>query len=109
MSILVLIDNLLNSADFSGFKTHLDAMGMMGGIGQDILHDSARSFSGALVLFLDDVDFKSGFYVFSVLTIHTIISAPFSSHSARISCACLALAGASLDNKLLISTARLAS
>jgi hypothetical protein len=80
-------------------------MRMMRGTGQYFLYDSARSPSSALVLFLDDVYLKPGFYIFSVLAIHTIMSAPFSSHSARISCACLALAGASLDNKLLISTA----
>jgi hypothetical protein len=45
-------------------------MRMMRRTGQDILHDSARSFSGALILFLDNVDLKPGFYVFSVLAVH---------------------------------------
>ena len=67
---LALIDDLLDSAYFAGFKTHLDAVGMMGGTCQYILHDSPRSFSGALILFLDDVDLKPRFYVFSVLAIH---------------------------------------
>jgi hypothetical protein len=31
-------------------------MRMMGGTGQDILHDSSRFFSSALILFLDYVD-----------------------------------------------------
>src|SRR5215475_8235835 len=92
-------DNLLHSAHFAGFKAHIDAMRMMGGICQDILHDSARSFSSALVLLLDDVNFQPRFYVFSILAVHislAIISAPFSSHSASMPCACLTLAGASL-------------
>jgi hypothetical protein len=67
---LALIDDLLDSAYFAGFKTHLDAVGMMSGTCQYLLHDSPRSFSGALILFLDDVDLKPRFYVFSVLTIH---------------------------------------
>src|SRR5215510_13850349 len=68
---LALIDNLLDSAHFAGFKTHLDAVRMMGGTCQYLLHNSPRSFSGALILFLDDVDLKPRFYVFSVLAIHT--------------------------------------
>jgi hypothetical protein len=67
---LALIDNLLHSAHFAGLKTHLDAMRMMGGTCQYIFHDSSGSFSGALILFLDDVDFKPRFYVFSVLAVH---------------------------------------
>jgi len=67
---LAFIDDLLDSAYFAGFKTHLDAMGMMSGTCQYILHDSQRSFSGALILLLDDVYLKPRFYVFSVLAIH---------------------------------------
>src|SRR5262245_25859531 len=67
---LALIDDLLDSAYFAGFKTHLDAVRMVGGTCQYILHDSTRPFSGALILFLDDVDIKPRFYVFSVLAIH---------------------------------------
>src|SRR5882672_4174392 len=74
VSDLAFIDNLLDSAHFAGFKTHFDAVRMIGGTGQDIFHDSARSFSSALILFLDDVDLKSGFYVFSVLAVHTSFS-----------------------------------
>jgi hypothetical protein len=65
-------NNLLHSANFAGLKSHLDAMRMIGGICQDILHDPARSFSSALILFLDDIDFEPGFYVFSILTVHTL-------------------------------------
>src|SRR5215470_9113682 len=114
---LAFIYNLLDSAHFAGLEAHLDAMRVMSGTGQYVLHDSMCPLSSTLILFLDDVDLKPGFYVFSVLAIHTqpclfslaIISAPFSSHSARMSCACLALAGASRDNKLLSSTARFVS
>jgi hypothetical protein len=67
---LALINDLLDSTYFAGFKTHLDAVRMMGGTCQYILHDSMRSLSGALILFLDDVDLKPRFYVFSVLAIH---------------------------------------
>jgi hypothetical protein len=42
---LAFIDNLLNSAHFAGFKTHLDAMRVEGGTGQCLLHDSARPLS----------------------------------------------------------------
>ena len=70
VTYLVIIDNLLDSAHFAGFKTHLDAMRVMSGTGQYLLHDSPRSFSCALILFLDDVDLKSWFYVFSVLAVH---------------------------------------
>ena len=66
------INDLLHSADGAGFKADLDAVWMMGGTGQNIFHDSARSLSSALILFLDDVDLKSGLYVFSVLTIHSL-------------------------------------
>jgi hypothetical protein len=68
---LTLIDNLLDSAHFAGFKAHLDAVRVMGGTGQYLLHDSPRPFSAALILFLDDVDLKPWFYVFSVLAVHT--------------------------------------
>jgi hypothetical protein len=47
-------------------------MRMMGGICQDILYDPARSFSSALILFLDDVNFETWFYVFSILAVHTL-------------------------------------
>ncbi len=73
---LAFIDDLLDSTHFAGFKTHLDAVRMMGGICQYILHNSTRSFSGALILFLDDVDLKPRFYVFSVLAIHTSSLSP---------------------------------
>ena len=115
VSDLAFIYNLLDSAHFAGFKTHLDAVRVVGGTGKDLLHDSSRPLPCPLILFLDDVYLKPGFYVFSVLAVHTslfsltTISAPFSSHSARVSCACLALAGVSLDNKLLISTSRFVS
>src|SRR5262245_47407753 len=92
-------------------------MRVMRGTGQYLLHDSTDPLSSTLILFLDNVDRKPTFYVLSVFARHTssclfslaIISAPFSSHSARMPCACLALAGASRDNKLLISTARFVS
>jgi hypothetical protein len=67
---LALIDDLLDPTHFAGFKTHLDTVRMMSGTCQYVLHDSTRSFSGALILFLDDVDLKPRFYVFSVLAIH---------------------------------------
>jgi hypothetical protein len=67
---LALIDDLLDPTHFAGFKTHLDTVRMMSGTCQYVLHDSTRSFSGALILFLDDVYLKPRFYVFSVLAIH---------------------------------------
>jgi hypothetical protein len=48
-------NNLLDSAHFTGFKAHLDAVRVMGGTGQDLLHDPARPFPCSLILFLDDV------------------------------------------------------
>src|SRR5262245_16863832 len=63
-------NNLLHSAHFAGFEAHLDAMRVMSGTGQYLLHDSTRPLSSTLILFLDDVDLKPRLYVFSVLAIH---------------------------------------
>jgi len=63
--------NLLDSPRFAGFNTHFDAVRMMCGTGQYLLHDSARPLSRALIPFLDNVDLNPGFYVFSVLAVHT--------------------------------------
>src|SRR5262245_32250825 len=70
VTYLVLIDNLLDSAHFAGFKAHLDAMRVMRGAGQYLLHDTTRPLSSTLILFLDDVDLKPRLYVFSVLAVH---------------------------------------
>src|SRR5215475_9014831 len=64
-------NDLLHSAHFAGFKTHLDAVRVMCGTGQYLLHDPVRPFPCALILFLDYVDLKPWFYVFSVLATHT--------------------------------------
>jgi hypothetical protein len=80
----VFIDNLLDSAHFAGLKTHFDAMRMTGGTGQDILHDSSRSFSGALILFLDDVNLDPRFYIFSVLAVHAFFIDPRPHWSAGV-------------------------
>jgi len=45
-------------------------MRVIRGTGKYLLHDSARPLSSALILFLNDIDFKSGFYIFSVLAVH---------------------------------------
>jgi hypothetical protein len=73
---LTLIDNLLDSAHFARFKAHLDAVRVMGGTGQYLLHDSQRPFSAALILFLDDVNLNPRFYVFSVLAVHAYSVTP---------------------------------
>jgi hypothetical protein len=72
----LITNNLLHSANLAGFKTHLDSVWVMSGTGQNILHDSARPLSCALVLLLNDVDIKSGFYVFPVLAVH-FLSTPY--------------------------------
>src|SRR5262249_59938716 len=70
VSYLALIDNLLDSAYFAGFKAHLDAMRVMSGTCKYLLHDSTCPLSSTLILLLDDVDLKPRLYVFSVLAIH---------------------------------------
>ena len=76
-------NNLLDSAHLAGFKAHLDPVRVMSGTGQYFLHNPARLLPGSLVLFLDDVDFKSGFYIFSVLTVHTHLAFRFGITGAK--------------------------
>jgi len=63
-------NDLLHSAHFAGFKTHLNAVRVMSGTGQYLFHDSMCPLSSTLILFLDYVDLKPRLYVFSVLAIH---------------------------------------
>jgi hypothetical protein len=63
-------DNLLNSADLACLKPNFYSVRMLGRIGQYIFHNATRTFSRPLVLLLDDVNFDSRFYVFSVLSVH---------------------------------------
>ena len=71
---LFLDKNLFNPAHLSIRQPHLDAMGMAGGFGEDILDNTPGQFSTALVFFQYDVHFDSGFYICSVFAIHQVLS-----------------------------------
>ncbi len=53
-------------------EPHLDPMGMSGGIGENILHDPFRQFSGALILFQDNPYACTRFHISSVFAIHVL-------------------------------------
>ena len=40
----------------TSLQSHLDAMGMTGGVCEDIFHNSTGELSSALIPFLDDID-----------------------------------------------------
>src|SRR5215813_11670610 len=65
-----LVDDFLHPAHFAGLEPNFNAMRVMCGVGQNVLHDPARPFPRALILFLDDVDLKPRFNVLPILTIH---------------------------------------
>lgn len=68
----LLSDDFLHSANFAGFKSNLDAVRMICGVGQNVSHDSARALSRALILFLDDFNFQPALYIFPILPIHPV-------------------------------------
>ena len=63
-------DNLFNSPNRPAFQADFDAMRVAWRSAQDILHNSPGEPPGALILFQDDEDPKTGFDIVSVIAIH---------------------------------------
>ncbi len=51
-----LFENFLHSSDLSAREPHFYSVRVIGGIGQDIFHNSGGLFAGSLILFQDDSD-----------------------------------------------------
>ena len=59
--LLPVRNNFLHPPDNPALQPHLDAMGVSGGLCQNILYDPFGQFAGALVFFLDDLNPDAGF------------------------------------------------
>jgi len=70
MSILSKIMDYFDPAHLSISQPDLNAMGMIGRFGENILDNAPGQFAGALVLFQHDVNFYSGSYIPPVPSIH---------------------------------------
>lgn len=67
--------DVVNSADLTIYQADFDAVGMGGGIGQDVFDDALREFAGALILFEDDGDRDTGFNILAIASVwHVIVS-----------------------------------
>jgi hypothetical protein len=63
----------LDPSDLTAFQPDLDAMGMSGGFGQDILDDTLGEFSGTLILHQDDSNLQAGFDFGTIGSIHASV------------------------------------
>lgn len=70
MSILSRREDDLDPAHLAVSQPDLDAVGMKGGFGQDILDNASGQSSGALVFFQHDINLYSGFYIPAIFPIH---------------------------------------
>jgi len=55
----------------------LDAARVEGGFREDVFHDAAGKFPGALILLLRNVHSQPWLYVIAVLTVHSLASFTF--------------------------------
>ena len=67
-----LIESLHHPAYLSVFQADLNPTRVERGTGKDIFHNSAGSFSGALIFLENDLHFQSGINIFSILTVHRL-------------------------------------
>lgn len=65
-----MLENLLNPADLSIFKTNFDAVGVEGRICKKVLYNSPCKLSTALILFKYDIHLNTWFDIISLLSIH---------------------------------------
>jgi hypothetical protein len=66
----ILGEDLFHPAHHSAYQAHFDSVRMRGGMGENILNDPLRQFSGTLILFPYHFDLRSRFNVRSGSSVH---------------------------------------